>query len=179
MPFTKGMQKPRNGGRKKGTPNKATAARQAEIAASGLTPLELNTRKYRYYYAIIEAELAKPKPNRKVIDYAWMAGGIAARDASPYVHPKMRPTEEEQQKQVTLVQWNYTKELLDHLPSIRRGKPFHPYMPELKDVPMSNTAELEVSRDPDRPDSGGERREGATGPSDSISPSPKKHWSSD
>jgi hypothetical protein len=31
---------PKTGGRKKGTPNKLTAAREAEIAASGLTPLD-------------------------------------------------------------------------------------------------------------------------------------------
>ena len=30
----------KTGGRQKGTPNKATAERQAEIAASGLTPLD-------------------------------------------------------------------------------------------------------------------------------------------
>src|SRR5271169_5348752 len=115
MPFTKGMQKPRNGGRKKGTPNKATAARQAEIAASGLTPLELNTRKYRYYYAIIEAELAKPKPNRDVIDDAWMAGGIASRDAAPYVHARLNPIEQKPQQRVIL-EWNWTKELLYPIP---------------------------------------------------------------
>src|SRR5271156_5624563 len=116
MPFTKGMQKPRNGGAGAGTPNKATPARQAEIASSGVTPLELQTQKYRYYYGIIEAELAKPKPNRKVIDHAWMAGGNAARDAAPYVHPKMRPAEEEQPQQPVIMQWNWTKELLDKLP---------------------------------------------------------------
>jgi hypothetical protein len=61
MPFTKGMQKPRNSGRKKGKPNKATAARQAEIAASGLTPLQFNTKKYRHYDSIIDAELGEGK----------------------------------------------------------------------------------------------------------------------
>ncbi len=152
MPFTKGMQKPRNGGRKKGTRNKATAARQAEIAASGLTPLELQTRKYRYYYAIIEAELAKPKPNYDLIDDAWMAGGIAARDAAPYVHPKMRPAEEEQPQQPVIMQWNWTKELLDKLPAIRRGKPFQPNISERNGGPSSAAIDNpEVSRSPDQP----------------------------
>jgi len=31
---------PKTGGRQKGTPNKATAAKQAEVAATGLTPLD-------------------------------------------------------------------------------------------------------------------------------------------
>src|SRR5271169_1794313 len=155
MPFTKGMQKPRNGGRRKGTPNKATAARQAEIAASGVTPLELQTRKYRYYYSIIEAEVAKPKPNREVIDHVWMAGGNAARDAAPYVHPKMRPAEEEQPQQPVIMSWNWTPELLAKLPDIRRGKPFRPYISGQNDGRALSVAdEPYVSRNPDRPDSG-------------------------
>jgi len=107
-----------------------------------------------------------------------MAGGIAARDAAPYVHPKMRPAEEEQQKQVTLVQWNWTKELLDKLPDIRRGKPFRPFISEQNGGPvLSVTDEPDVSRNPDQSDSGGEQREEAMGPSDSISPVAKRHWS--
>jgi hypothetical protein len=159
---------PKTGDRKKGTPNKATAARQAEIAASRLTPLELQTQKYRYYYAIIEAELAKPNPNYDLIDDAWMAGGIAARDAAPYVHPRVNPIEEK--PQVTVMQWNWTKELLDKLPDIRRGKPFRPYISEQSGKQQSSiTHEPDVSRNSDQSD---ERREEAIGPSNSISPSP-------
>ena len=169
---------PKTGGRKKGTPNKATAARQVEIAASGLTPLQFNTKKYRHYNSIIDAELAKEKPNHERIDFAFMAGGIAARDAAPYVHPKMRPAEEEQPQQVHVMQWNWTKELLDKLPAIRRGKPFQPYISEQNGKQLSSiTHEPDVSRNPDRPDSGGEQREEATVPSDSISPVAKRHWS--
>src|SRR2546429_9368212 len=36
-----------NAGRKKGAPNKASAARQAEVAASGVTPLEVMLRNMR------------------------------------------------------------------------------------------------------------------------------------
>ena len=35
-----GRQQPKTGGRKKGTQNKASAARERAIAASGLTPLD-------------------------------------------------------------------------------------------------------------------------------------------
>lgn len=62
---------PKTGGRKKGTPNKASAQREAEIAASGLTPLEYLTSVYR---------------NRKIdLDTRVDAAGKAA----PYVHPKL------------------------------------------------------------------------------------------
>jgi hypothetical protein len=42
---------PREGsGRKQGSPNKATAARQAEVAASGVTPLEMMLANMRLYH---------------------------------------------------------------------------------------------------------------------------------
>jgi hypothetical protein len=40
---------PKTGGRKKGTPNKSTAVREAEIKATGLVPLD-------YYLAILRDE---------------------------------------------------------------------------------------------------------------------------
>jgi hypothetical protein len=166
---------PKTGGRKKGTPNKATAARQAEIAASGLTPLQFHTKKYRYYEAIVDEELAKEKPNHERINFAFMAGGIAARDAAPYVHARLHPIEEQPQQRV-IMEWNWTKELLDKLPAIRRGKPFRPYIGEQNGgQPSSIIHEPDVSRDCAKPNLGVEQRGEAKGPSDSISP--KKHWS--
>jgi hypothetical protein len=41
----------KTGGRGKGTPNKATAERQAAIAASGKTPLEIMLENTRWAYA--------------------------------------------------------------------------------------------------------------------------------
>lgn len=61
----------KTGGRKKGIPNKATAKREAAIAASGLTPLE-------YLLTVVR----DPRASRAVrID--------AAKSAAPYVHPKL------------------------------------------------------------------------------------------
>jgi hypothetical protein len=65
----------RRGGRRKGTLNKATAARQVAIAASGLTPLD-------YLLSIMRDESADPHAR---LD--------AAKAAAPYVHPRMAPTE--------------------------------------------------------------------------------------
>lgn len=67
--FTEGHKKV--GGRKKGTPNKASARREAEIAATGLTPLE-------FMLNLLRDEGASEEDRR------W-----AAEKAAPYVHPKL------------------------------------------------------------------------------------------
>lgn len=66
---------PKTGGRQKGVPNKATIARQAEIAASGLTPLD-------YMLSVLRDEATDP-----------VARLDAAKAAAPYVHPKLSATE--------------------------------------------------------------------------------------
>lgn len=66
-----GIGRPKTGGRKKGTPNKATARREAEIAASGLTPLDYMLKVMR-----------NPRENK---DRRLEAAGKAAQ----YVHPKL------------------------------------------------------------------------------------------
>lgn len=58
-------------GRPKGTPNKATIKRQAEIAASGLTPLDYMLQILRDEKSDIETRMD------------------AAKSAAPYVHPKL------------------------------------------------------------------------------------------
>lgn len=65
---------PKSGGRQRGTPNKAVAAKEAEIAASGLTPLD--------YMLSILRDVEKPYAER--FD--------AAKNAAPYCHPKLAAT---------------------------------------------------------------------------------------
>lgn len=62
-------------GRKEGVPNKASAAREAEVKASGLTPLD-------YMLTMLRDENAPPA------DRMW-----AAEKAAPYVHPKLAAIE--------------------------------------------------------------------------------------
>lgn len=62
-------------GRKAGTPNKATQKRQAEVAASGLTPLE-------YMLGLLRDESRD-----------FLTRFEAAKAAAPYVHPKLASTE--------------------------------------------------------------------------------------
>lgn len=67
----------RRGGRKKGTPNKASAAKEALIAASGLTPLE-------YMLTVLRDESADSTARME-----------AAKSAAPYCHPKRAPVDGE------------------------------------------------------------------------------------
>ena len=65
----------KTGGRNKGTPNKAAAARAAAIAASGLTPLD-------YTLSVMRDENADPHTR---LD--------AAKAALPFCHPRLAPLE--------------------------------------------------------------------------------------
>jgi hypothetical protein len=73
MAYPKGA--PKVGGRQKGTPNRATAAKAAAIAASGLTPLD-------YLLSVMRDDKL---PNEERRD--------AAKAAAPYVHPKLASVE--------------------------------------------------------------------------------------
>jgi hypothetical protein len=65
----------KTGGRQKGTPNKVTAERQAEVAASGLTPLD---------YLLEVMRDGKADEDRRL---------EAAKAAAPFVHPKLSNVE--------------------------------------------------------------------------------------
>ena len=65
----------KTGGRKRGVPNKATQAKAAEIAASGLTPLDFMLQKMRDEGADEAVRLD------------------AAKSAAPYVHPRLAAIE--------------------------------------------------------------------------------------
>ncbi len=69
MPRPAGI--PKTGGRKEGAPNKATATREAEIRAAGMTPLEFMLGVMRDDNKTVELRLE------------------AAAKAAPYVHPRL------------------------------------------------------------------------------------------
>lgn len=64
-----------NAGRKKGAANKASIARQKEIAESGLTPLD-------YMMRVLRDDLETPERRMD-----------AAKSAAPYVHPRLQAVE--------------------------------------------------------------------------------------
>jgi hypothetical protein len=66
---------PKLGGRQKGTPNKASIAKEAAIAASGLTPLD-------FLLSVLRDDLNELAVR---ID--------AAKSAAPYCHPKRVPVD--------------------------------------------------------------------------------------
>jgi hypothetical protein len=72
----------RRGGRQKGTPNKITAKREAEIAASGLTPLD-------YMLGIVRAE-TPPGLDASVAIARETLRFEAAKAAAPYCHPRLQ-----------------------------------------------------------------------------------------
>jgi hypothetical protein len=101
----------KTGGRRKGTPNKTTIAREAEIAASGATPLEVMLANMRFYHQeaieLVNKLTAAGAPQlevtegedgelqgdlveqlRTILTLRKMAGEEAAR-AAPYVHPRV------------------------------------------------------------------------------------------
>jgi hypothetical protein len=89
-----------NAGRKRGTPNKATAARQAEVAASGITPLEmmLDNMRSAYQRALELEKQLNDLPPEELGARLQLMGEIArqrqiaqkcAADAANYVHPKL------------------------------------------------------------------------------------------
>lgn len=78
---------PKTGGRQRGTPNKATATREAEIAAAGLTPLE--------YMLSLMRDAGADEAKR--LD--------AAKAAAPYVHPRLNATQHSGEVTLGIEDW--------------------------------------------------------------------------
>ena len=89
-----------NAGRKRGTPNKASAARQAEVAASGVTPLEVMLDNMRFAHERAAEVLAKVLAGDQADEAETLntfkellrlrqVAEECAKDAAPYVHPRL------------------------------------------------------------------------------------------
>jgi hypothetical protein len=74
-------------GRKKGTPNRASAARELEAQASGETPADVLLGAMREFW-----RLAKESTSARKRDAHIRAAVAVARDAAPYFHAKRLPT---------------------------------------------------------------------------------------
>src|SRR5262245_56762120 len=80
----------KTGGRQKGVPNKASIKRQEEIASSGATPLATIVKKMRFHLPIGEEQIAKGEEmDTGEVAKALDKAAEAARDAAPYVHPRL------------------------------------------------------------------------------------------
>src|SRR2546423_8348215 len=93
-----------NAGGRRGTPNKATAARQAAVAASGITPLEVMLDNMRFAHQragellaalLADVEAGEVKERAALIDAFKPIQALrqtaqdCARHAANYVHPKL------------------------------------------------------------------------------------------
>lgn len=79
----------RRGGRKPGSRNKATTAREKRVSLTGITPLDVMIKDMRFHDELVDKELAKARPNLKIVVAELKAARSAATDAAPYVHPKL------------------------------------------------------------------------------------------
>ncbi|TXH08619.1 MAG: hypothetical protein E6R03_17885 [Hyphomicrobiaceae bacterium] len=96
----------RRGGRKPGVPNKANSQREKKVAITGITPLDAMIYVMRHYHDRAVELVKKPKPRREKdetafdhekrvrahnldIDNAMESLKQSAREAAPYIHPKL------------------------------------------------------------------------------------------
>lgn len=84
-------------GRKVGTPNKASQERQKEVQESGATPLDALIRKMRFHLDVADRLIADAAGAGMVdadaLSKAMDKASEAARDAAPYVHPRLASTQ--------------------------------------------------------------------------------------
>lgn len=88
----KGGKRP-GAGRKPNTPNKATQDRQAKVASGGATPLDVLLDGMRFHHKIAQMAVAADPPEAKVAALALKEAREFARDAAPYVHPRLATVE--------------------------------------------------------------------------------------
>lgn len=89
----------KTGGRKKGVPNKKTAELQAQVAAAGATPLDVMLENMRMFHdkarahlkAMLDAGTEKPEgfDALAAMQRCYDMAQTAAKDAAPYIHPKL------------------------------------------------------------------------------------------
>lgn len=86
-------------GRKAGTPNKATAARQKRVASTGVTPLDIMIDNMRSSYADTQSAMRRLKTAKTPAKQAELKAEVRqlrgetnkfAVEAAPYVHPKLQ-----------------------------------------------------------------------------------------
>lgn len=78
-------------GRPKGSPSKATIARQERIASTGVVPLDVIIEDMRFHYSAYQEALARSENHVAAQELALARN--AAKDAAPYVHPKLAAIE--------------------------------------------------------------------------------------
>ncbi|MGY2048896.1 hypothetical protein [Methylobacterium sp. JK268] len=79
-------------GRKPGSATRKTRAIADLASASGLTPLSVMLEAMRFHHALARSEIAKGDGMMaKVASEAMVAAASVAKDAAPYMHPRLAP----------------------------------------------------------------------------------------
>jgi hypothetical protein len=119
-------------GRKPGRLNNRTIARKQlalTAAGQGVTPLETMLRRMRYYIKLAERELEKgDNADRGMIDSALKAAHESAKDAAPYLHPRLSAVEHKDER------FDAFAEMLRLIDGTSRGLPDPSKIPADSDV---------------------------------------------
>jgi hypothetical protein len=87
--------------------SKKTIARQqlaSTAVENGISPLQLMLKRMRYYNQVADRELEKgSKADQDKIDQALRSASDAARDAAPYIHPRLSAVEHAHGGEVNLL----------------------------------------------------------------------------
>jgi hypothetical protein len=76
-------------GRPKNAPNRASIERERRVAESGATPLEVMLKSMRLLIALADEN----KNDAKMLEHYTRAAASVAKDAAPYVHPRLSTVE--------------------------------------------------------------------------------------
>jgi hypothetical protein len=79
-------------GRKKNSPNKSSAKREREVAASGATPLDVMLLSMRNLWALADEN----KKDKKAFEHFIRAAAAIAKDCAPFIHPRLATVEQPQ-----------------------------------------------------------------------------------
>lgn len=112
-----------NGGRKPGQRNKRTQAMIAKAEAGGAMPLDIILKQMREADALAQQLAADKQPDQKAIKEAKDTAFERAKDAAPYLHPRLQSvTQKNVPFDLTKLTDDELKALLPILKRIERDK---------------------------------------------------------
>jgi hypothetical protein len=130
-------------GRKPGRLNKRTVARQqlaASAAEEGISPLEVMLWRMRHHVSVANRELQKgEEADRGIVDGAFKAANESAKDAAPYLHPRLSAVEHKGE------QFDAITEILKLIDGTSRGLPDPAKIPGDDAIDVTPTAAREPS----------------------------------
>jgi hypothetical protein len=91
-------------GRKKNSPNRASANREREAAASGATPRDVMLMSMRSLWALAD----ESKKDKKAFEHYIRAAAAVAKDVAPYIHPRLSTVDQAQGAGVTTIRVHVT-----------------------------------------------------------------------